>query len=128
LTLVKAKPNQHPFPTTIARTKRKISDTIQDGAPSIDFKRLKDMGVVTNDSIGSTLHGILCFGSVCRQRLTLIGATPVERDDHPIYLLSEMTNVGFEHIWEIHGTARKIGRCGAAAIPIVAKETDAQLP
>jgi hypothetical protein len=128
VTLVKVKPNQHPFPTTIARTKRKISETIKDGASSIDFKRLKDMGMMTNDSIRSTLYGILCFGSVCRQRLTRVRDPPVKRDDHSIDLLSQMTNVGFEHLWEIHSTARKIGCGGTAAIPIVAKQANAQPP
>jgi len=86
------------------------------------------MWVVTNYCICSAIHGIMRLGSVFRQRLTLIRDAPVERDDNPIHLLSEMTDVGFESIREIHRAARKIRARGAAAIPIVAKETDPQSP
>src|SRR5260370_10921350 len=102
--------NQHPFPMTVARAKRKVSDTIEDGAAPIDFKRLKDMWVVTDYCVRTAIHGIVGFGSVFRRRLPLIGDTPVERDDNPIHLVSAATNADFESIWEIRRAARTV-RC-----------------
>src|SRR5437016_13083803 len=61
LVILKSKADQQAFGMAVARTERKVSNTIKDRASMVNLERLNNVRVVADNYVCATLHGKASF-------------------------------------------------------------------
>src|SRR5262249_23849254 len=118
--------NQESFGAAIAGSEREVSDTIENGVPTIDFEGLYDVRVVSNDRIRAAVNRETGLRTVFGRRYTFVWHAPVESDHNPVDALAKPANVSLESFRRIHSAAWFFARRRATPVPVVAKKTDPQ--
>ena len=121
LCLFKTKAKHQAFRPTISGTKGEISNAVENWAAAVDFEFLNNVWVVTHNGISATLYRKVRFRSRSGRRFELVGATPMEGDDDPIYPIPKLANIRFEFLENSHCSAGQSCRRRAPAVPVVAQ-------
>src|SRR5262245_29229346 len=91
--IFEANADQHRLRATVAGPEGEVADAVEDGTPAPDLERLHDVRMVSDHDVRPTIHCKAGLRPVVRQWLTLVGDPPMERDDDPIHLAPEISNI-----------------------------------